>query len=642
MFDYCNCYKAGADPTDLPCGGCKFCVRAHNQWGRFELDVDDVVPLAVGIASPVIATMLVRTEQSQNNPMPNISKVTGPLLGEDGTSEADSEGETPWGSNWLTQASPSELSRRQHADSDLDVVMKWMGQPHLPSSEELFSQSRAVKHYWLSRPQLLIQHGVLFYRWVDDEIGRDRLLLVVPKGMVAEVLEGCHDNKLSGHFCHPKTLAKLRRGFYWYGRTRDCELYTRTCAKCSTLKHPRSKPKAALGSYHAGNPMERVHVDILGPFPISARGNKYVVMIVDQFTKWLECFPLPDQTAETVAKAVVDGFISRHGCPLVIHTDQGRQFEGNLFQGVCSLLGIAKTRTTPYRPCSNGQVERYNRTLLQLIRCYLEDNQASWDEHLQLLAGAIRSMENRQTGFSANFMMFGREIVQPVDLIVGTALTADGFDSPASYVKNLRDELQRAHSLAGTRLKSAVCRQKKDYDVRLNQHQYETGDLVYRVNSATKIGQSKKLQAIWKGPLLVVEVVSPILYRVRGRRRDTVVHHDLLKLCSDRFVPQWMVRVRRDFLSKSSDVPEAPVTTAGLDIVQPGHDQVVDVAVDKTTPVHRGKQIRPPTKDRKPPDGDQPPTQLPTYTEEGTNVVMARPKPTTRSGRQVNRPARFL
>ena len=90
----------------------------------------------------------------------------------------------------------------------------------------------------------------------------------------------------------------------------------------------------------------------------------------DQFTKWLECFPLPLQNADEVAKYMVDGFISRFGCPIEIHTDQGKNLDEILFASVCQLLQIAKTRTTPYRPSCNGQVEQNNGTLLQLIRCF--------------------------------------------------------------------------------------------------------------------------------------------------------------------------------------------------------------------------------------------------------------------------------
>ena len=98
-------------------------------------------------------------------------------------------------------------------------------------------------------------------------------------------------------------------------------------------------------------------------------------MIADQLTKWLECFPIPDQNAETVATFVVEGFISRFGCPLQIHTDQGCNFTGNLFTQVCQLLQIVKTRTTPYHPTLNAQVERFNKTLLQIVQAYLKGNQ---------------------------------------------------------------------------------------------------------------------------------------------------------------------------------------------------------------------------------------------------------------------------
>ena len=89
-------------------------------------------------------------------------------------------------------------------------------------------------------------------------------------------------------------------------------------------------------------------------------------MMVDSFTKWVECVPLPSQTAEMTARAAINGFFVRFGYPFEIFTDQGRNFESELFQKVCELLQIHKSRTTPgpYRPSGNGQKERYNRTVL--------------------------------------------------------------------------------------------------------------------------------------------------------------------------------------------------------------------------------------------------------------------------------------
>ena len=97
-------------------------------------------------------------------------------------------------------------------------------------------------------------------------------------------------------------------------------------------------------------------MDIVGPFPPTANGNKYI-FVCDYFTKRVECYALPDHQAQTVADAVVSNFVSRYGVPSVIYSDQGREFESRLFEEVCQLLGIEKTRTTPYHPQSDGLVE---------------------------------------------------------------------------------------------------------------------------------------------------------------------------------------------------------------------------------------------------------------------------------------------
>ena len=130
-------------------------------------------------------------------------------------------------------------------------------------------------------------------------------------------------------------------------------------------------------------------------------------MLDDQFTKWLECWPLPNQTPESIANNLVKDFISHFGVPLEIHSDQGKNFNSSLVKAICDLLEITKTQTTPYRPSSNGQVERYNHMLLQVIRCYLHAKQKTWDQDLEELAATIQAMKNRQTQFSANMLMLG-------------------------------------------------------------------------------------------------------------------------------------------------------------------------------------------------------------------------------------------
>ena len=191
----------------------------------------------------------------------------------------------------------------------------------------------------------------------DDPFEPETYKLVVPESLHQDILELAHDVPTSGHLGITKTLSKLKHNFSWYKMRADVETFVKSCRKCSINKEPHRKAKAKLETFHAGVPMECVHLDILGSFPKSHSGNVYILMLVDQFTKWLECYPLPDQNAEIIAKAMVEGFIARFECPLQIHMDQGRNFTGNLFTEVCQLLQIVKTRTTPYHPASNAQFE---------------------------------------------------------------------------------------------------------------------------------------------------------------------------------------------------------------------------------------------------------------------------------------------
>lgn len=170
----------------------------------------------------------------------------------------------------------------------------------------------------------------------------------------------------------------------------DVHLFIKRCQHCNSRNAKGPVKRAKLQVNQAGAPLGRLHLDILGPFPTSNSGNKYILVIIDQFSRWVEAFPVPDQGAETTTRRHVYDFIARFGAPLELHTDQGRNFESCFFKSVCKLLQVTKTRTTPYHPASNGQVERFNRTLLQMIRCYVDQNQKNWDEQLSFLASAYR------------------------------------------------------------------------------------------------------------------------------------------------------------------------------------------------------------------------------------------------------------
>ena len=212
--------------------------------------------------------------------------------------------------------------------------------------------------------------------------------------------------------------------------------------------------------------------------------------MVDQFSKWVELAPLPAQSAELNARAFLNHFVVTFGCPLDVHTDQGRNFQSDLFQAFCKLLEITKARTAPYNPSGNGQCEVFNRVILQMIRAYISRGYKDWDEHLPLITMALYSMKNRSTGFSANMLMLGRETIQPNDLILGLPGPSPQ-DSP-TWVANLSKNLSQVHQLAREKIGSSQLRQKRDYDLRIFEKTYSPGDVVYLRDTSTKIGISSK------------------------------------------------------------------------------------------------------------------------------------------------------
>lgn len=200
---------------------------------------------------------------------------------------------------------------------------------------------------------------------------------------------------------------------------------------------------------------------------------------------------------------------------------------------VCKLLGINKSRTTPYHPQSDGLVERYNRTLLGMLAIAASDNPFSWEDHLRPLCMAYNTSINATTGFSPFYLMFGRQARMPIDVVYGSPNTEA---SSPEHVSDLRKRLESAYLQVRERMGHKLDRQKDLYNQRVHGKPFQEGDLVWLHSSVIPRGQVKKLHHPWTGPFRVVRCLSEVTYRiqdVRVRRRRLVVHFDRLKLCPE-------------------------------------------------------------------------------------------------------------
>ena len=256
-----------------------------------------------------------------------------------------------------------------------------------------------------------------------------------------------------------------------------------------------------MGHVEVGHRWDRVAMDLLDMLVANTRGNRYVLIMVDCFSRWTEACPLPDKTAQSVADAFFSQIVCRFGMPIVIYSDQGREFENRIMQELCILCGSHKTRTTPYHPESDGLVERFNRTLFMLLAMFASKNREDWDDLLPAVMMAYRSSAHESTGFSPFRLMFGEECTLPMDIGLPKQQSdlPDSISSP--YAVWVRDALEVAYEQVRRYSGQVVQRQKRLYDCRAVRRLFAVGDWVLRYYTPAK---KCKLDSAWVGPYLVV------------------------------------------------------------------------------------------------------------------------------------------
>ena len=186
----------------------------------------------------------------------------------------------------------------------------------------------------------------------------------------------------SGHLGGNKTFKHLQERFYWPGYSSDAQEWCRLCQNCAARKNPPQHARGPLQNIRAGYPMQIVATDIMGPFPTSKSGNKYILATSDYFTRWVEPFAIPNQEAITVPKTLMDHVFCRFLMPDQLHSDMRSQSESEIIKELSKIIQIRKTHMTPCHPQSDGLIERLNRTIISMLATVVNDVGGDWEEHL--------------------------------------------------------------------------------------------------------------------------------------------------------------------------------------------------------------------------------------------------------------------
>ena len=427
----------------------------------------------------------------------------------------------------------TELARAQETDAHIGPVLELKKTlDDKPSWSEYSHLSPASKAYIGQWDRLSVRDGVLLRTYVSRDTKRSWSQTVLPTSLRKEVLKQMHDSPFGGHFGAERTLAHVQSRFFWYDMKEDVTLWCKTCEACALKARPLKAPRAEMGSVRVGGPFERIAIDVMGPLQETERYNAYILVVSDYFTKWVEAYPLPNQTAPVVADIIAREWVPRYGVPGSIHSDQGTNFTSAVFTGMCTLLGIDKTRTTPFHPSSDGMVERFNATLQKVLSCTSDRCHWDWDLMIPFALMAYRATPHSSTGLTPNMMVFGRELTEPIDLVAGLPPDTTEKVSPPQYVVDLREKLEVAHDIAREALGKSVKRAKKYFDRKAHERQYKAGDKVWLYIKGRKQtrGKVKKFLPHYEGPFVVKHALDSHTYVIqKGHGKFRVVHHDDLK-----------------------------------------------------------------------------------------------------------------
>jgi transposase InsO family protein/predicted aspartyl protease len=437
------------------------------------------------------------------------------------------------------------LKEAQQQDSEIGpVYAALLKSSEQPSKSEIMLWSRESKMLWYQWPRLSLRDGILCRRWDEPEALIGSWQLVIPVQFRQDLFQRAHGGMTGGHLGLKKTEGQLQRRMYWPTWRADAKLWIKWCGPCAQYHRGAPPKQALLNPFPAGSPFETMSMDITGPHPRSRDGNEYILTIIDSFTKWAEAIPIRAHTAQIVARRLVDWVFSRYGVPLRLLSDQGPEFESALMAELCKSYGIEKLRTTSYKPSTNGTVERFHRTLNSMLGKAVAETQRDWDRHVGPVMAAYRATIHQSTGYTPNFLVYGRENRAPVDLVlaVGEDEPEEVGSSPDTYVQELLERQRKAYDLTRKHLGRAAERRKREYDFRVKSRQFQLGDWVYYYYPRKYKGRSPKWSRMYIGPFLVTRVLPPCNYVIQktARSKPIVVHTDKLKLCHGITPKSWL------------------------------------------------------------------------------------------------------
>jgi hypothetical protein len=338
--------------------------------------------------------------------------------------------------------------------------------------------------------------------------------LVVPKEARVQVMQELHDGLTAGHMGSFKTCKRIQQQYFWPKMRKDIASYVKRCKICQGVKYDQQKPSGLMGKRRGvDQPWKMIAADLMGPFPRSTRGFKYLLVVTDTFSKFTLLYPLRSATSKIVSQHLEDDVFMVYGVPDYIICDNGSEFVGAPVKNLAKAYKV-KLLLNPSRHPQANPAERVNRNIITMLRAFIGENHRQWDKLLPQVGFALRTAVHETTGYSPAFVNFGRELPT-----CGKGSENEVEDTPevedcGEYVSRLQ-ELQEICREVAEKIAEAHKKNSKHYNLRRRPNQFKEGDLVWKRNFAQSNAAnffSAKLTPRFVGPCRIARKVSDLVY----------------------------------------------------------------------------------------------------------------------------------
>ena len=432
------------------------------------------------------------------------------------------------GEDTISKIKPEEVKVSQENDPTIGPIMKFVESGVCPSKAErkqLDRRQKSLLNQW--KCLQLNGDGVMIRKT------KHRTQLVLPEKYKQIVYTELHEKM--GHLGAERVTQLAQERFYWPLLSDDIKHYVQNVCQCLKRRKPIREQRAPLVNIHSSEPFDLVSVDFMH-LDRSKGGYEYLMVVTDHFSRFVQVYATRNNKARTAADKIFNEYIMRFGFPKKLHHDQGKEFENKLFKRLHELSGIAASRTTPYHPQGDGQVERWNRTVKNMLKMLPEKFKSNWKDHVQKLVFAYNCTKNDATGFAPFQLMFGRSPRLPIDFMFDLNHDEQEHVPHAEYVKSWKAAMNEACVIARNNAQKNAGTGKKIYDRKVYGATLQVGDRVL-VRNLSERGGTGKLRSWWEENVHVVirkkdeNIPVYVVKAENGTGPERVLHRNLLLPC---------------------------------------------------------------------------------------------------------------